>query len=123
MSDVILKALKDMQPGASNLLDRAYAAGHRAGQRAAEHKAVANIAEGFAVARAELSLCSLSERVDALADTVNENFAVVAKAIGTEFEDDGDEVCTACLEDLLAEQARNNEAMVRSAIAELLGQR
>lgn len=122
MSDVILKALKDMSPDASNLIDRAYAAGHRAGQRAAEHKAVANIAEGLAVARDELSLSSLSERVDALAGTVNENFAVVAKAIGTEFEDDGD-VCTACLEDLLAEQARNNEAMIRSAIAELLGQR
>ncbi|MDY0207846.1 MAG: hypothetical protein RBR82_14670 [Pseudomonas sp.] len=83
MSDVILKALKDMSPTSAVLLDRAYAAGHRAGQRAAEYKAATGLAEGLAVARAELSLSSLSERVDALADTVNDNFAIIAEALGS----------------------------------------
>lgn len=83
MSDVILKALKDMAPTSAVLLDRAYAAGHRAGQRAAEHKASVNLTEAIDHARAELSLCSLSQRVDALADTVNDNFAIIAEALGS----------------------------------------
>ena len=80
--DVILEVLQQMAvdaTDATHLMDRAYAAGLREGERTA----AAKLTEGLAVARKELSLSSLSKRVDALADTVNENFAVVAEALGS----------------------------------------
>ena len=82
MSDVILKALKDMQPEASYLIDRAYAAG----QRAAKHKASANLTEAIDHARTELAherIDNLTARIDTLADTTNENLAIIAEALGS----------------------------------------
>jgi|SRR5690554_1663828 len=86
--DVILEVLRQMAidaTDATHLIDRAYAAGLREGERTAS----LNITEGLAVARDELSLSSLSKRVDSitaridtLADTTNENLAIIAEALG-----------------------------------------
>ena len=83
--DVILEVLQQLAvdaTDATHLIERAYAAGVRAGQQ----QAAANIVEGLAVARAELAherIDSLTARIDTLADTTNENLAIIAEALGS----------------------------------------
>ena len=83
--DVILEVLQQMAvdaTDATHLIERAYAAGLREGER----KASANITEGLHNARTELAherINILTARIDTLANTTNENLAIIAEALGS----------------------------------------
>lgn len=83
--DVILEVLQQMAvdaTDATHLIERAYAAGLREGER----KVAADLSLGLELARAELAherIDSLTARIDALAHTTNENLAIIAEALGS----------------------------------------
>lgn len=81
MSNVILEQLRQMAPGAEKIIERAYAAGVRAGQQ----QAAADLSLGLELARTELAherIDSLTARIDTLADTTNKNMGIIAEALG-----------------------------------------
>lgn len=83
--DVILEVLQQMAvdaTDATHLIERAYAAGLREGER----KAAADLSLGLELARVDLvteRLGKLETRIDTLADTTNENLAIIAEALGS----------------------------------------
>lgn len=82
MSNVILEQLRQMAPDAEKIIERAYAAGLREGER----KVAADLSLGLELARTELAherIDSLTARIDALADTTNKNLAIIAEALGS----------------------------------------
>lgn len=89
MSDVILEVLQQMAvdaTDATHLIERAYAAGLREGERTAS----ANVMKGLHNARTELAherIDSLTARIDKLANGVDENLSIIAEALGSVFID------------------------------------
>lgn len=83
--DVILEVLQQLAvdaTDATHLIERAYAAGVRAGQQ----QAAADLSLGLELARTELAherINSLTARIDTLANTTNENLAIIAEALGS----------------------------------------
>lgn len=82
--DVILDVLRQLAVDATDatrIVERAYAAGLREGER----KASANVMQGLHNARTELAherIDSLTDRIDSLANITNENLAIIAEALG-----------------------------------------